>query len=835
MTRLLTTTTAILIGALATGAEFYVAPDGKDGNPGTKEQPFATVEAARDAAKRGDRIILRGGTYRLNEPLVLGPRNSGVTWMAFQDEKPVLSGGVPVTGWTADANGRFKATVHLDNFRQLWVNGRRAQRARGAVPVGLKFWGKYGRPELTSEERYFDSMRPERRGKYDADVRPEPMPTGKPDEVILDPKFAPGTLMSIGKAGFTTTDASLAGWRNPGDMEFGFHNSWTHSLAKVERIDKAEVGAVIEMSQPGFFLCCNKGGIQEQSRMPAYLENALELLDQPGAWYFDRTAHILYYKPQPGEDINTIEVIAPRLETLILVKGTLADPTRDLSFQGLTFSHATWLRPSTGMGHPDVQANFSQFISNSYYRTEYDFAWITVNGEYVKSPANVVVDAAHGIRFERCTFTALGGAGLDLQHGAQSNAVTGCRFTDISGNGIQVGDVTRDDHHPNDPRRIVKDNRIENNIIYRVGQDYTDSVGVFYGYTEGTVIAHNEIFAIPYSGLSGGWGWGMTDAGGGGGGSAITYKTPTPCRGNRIEFNHIHDVNLLRDDGGCIYTLGRQPGTSIRGNHLHHSVKGHGIYLDAGSGDIEVASNVIYQVRESMRLNNWEQNRLASCSLHDNYGLGLPFKNGCVVEEPIASDPPRFTLSAKILLFQHPSGGDLRRWIVCKGANEWADGNISLFMKGANVSAYLNIGGGKDNVHEIVSTNAPLPLGKWTPVALTYDGDRMVVYCDGKEVGAKKIGKARAPGTAPLTIGQRGDRFKGMAFECGDIDEVRLFNRVLAPKEVEKDGDGLVKRWDLDQATKQGGAPKIIAEAGLEPEYRELLDGEVAREVQGKK
>jgi hypothetical protein len=46
----------------------------------------------------------------------------------------------------------------------------------------------------------------------------------------------------------------------------------------VEKIDKAEGGAVIEMSQPGFFLCCNKGGVQEQSRLPAYMENALELL-----------------------------------------------------------------------------------------------------------------------------------------------------------------------------------------------------------------------------------------------------------------------------------------------------------------------------------------------------------------------------------------------------------------------------------------------------------------------------------------------------------------------------------------------------------------------------
>ena len=70
---------------------------------------------------------MHGGVYRLDKTLRFGPEDSGQTWKAFQDEKPVISGGIPVTDWTPDAKGRYKATVNLDNFRQLWVNGRRAQ------------------------------------------------------------------------------------------------------------------------------------------------------------------------------------------------------------------------------------------------------------------------------------------------------------------------------------------------------------------------------------------------------------------------------------------------------------------------------------------------------------------------------------------------------------------------------------------------------------------------------------------------------------------------------------------------------------------------------------
>ena len=573
--------------------------------------PGDSLTKARDAARSGDRILLKGGTYRLNETLVLAARNSGVTWAAAPGEKPVISGGIPVTGWTADVNGRFKATVNVDNFRQLWVNGQRAKRARGAIPAGLKFWGKYGRKDLVPHDRYWDSMRSERRGKFDAEVKPDPLP----DNANGNLKYAPGTLVNFGKAGYTSTNAKLAGWKNPGDMEFGFFDSWTHSIAKVERITASDGGTINEMSQPGFFLCCNKGGVQEQSRVPAYMENALELLDEPGEWYFDRPAKTLYYLPRPGEDMAKAEVIAPKLETLVLVQGA-----HDVNFQGLTFSHATWLRPSTGMGHPDTQANFIQAHYNGYFRPEFDFAWVSLNGEQVKSPANIVVDASRGIQFNGCIFTALGGAGLDLQNGAQSNIVSNCRFSDISANGIQVGDITRDDHHPRTPDRIVKDNQIINNVITLTGQDYTDSVGVFYGYTEGTVIAHNEIFDIPYSGVTGGWGWGMADDGGGVYASAVIYKEPAASRNNRIEHNHIHHVNLLRDDGGCIYTLGRQTGTVIRGNHLHHSARGYGVYLDEGSSNIEVCNNVIYQNGHgAIRYNNGNQHRNLTCPTHDNY------------------------------------------------------------------------------------------------------------------------------------------------------------------------------------------------------------------------
>jgi len=133
---------------------------------------------------------------------------------------------------------------------------------------------------------------------------------------------------------------------------------------------------------------------------------------------------------------------------------------------------------------------------------------------------------------------------------------------------------------------------------------------------------------LPYTGISVGWGWGEEDAGGGAPHyhQPFRYETPTPAKNNRIESNHIHHVMQELDDGGGIYTLSNQPGTIIRGNHIHDS-RGWpgGIYLDEGSAFIQVTGNSVNKVRRAMNFNNRSQNRIATCNVHDNF-FGVPGK-----------------------------------------------------------------------------------------------------------------------------------------------------------------------------------------------------------------
>lgn len=583
-----------------TQATFYVAPDGSDENPGTPEKPFQTLDRARQTVRKingnmtGDIVVvLRGGTYAISKTVTFDGADSGsaghdVIYRAAPKECPVISGGRRITGWQPDAANRWKAKTDLEDFRQLYVGGVRAVRARS---------GKLGpNPNPGTWEYLHDCSR----------------------------GGGLGGAAALDNQGYRTTAVEMAGWRNPGDIEFCYGQAWTQSRCKVQSITRQGDHAVVTMLQPYFTHARTKAGVRVN--LPDYIENALELLDEPGEWYLDRPAKTVYYLPRPGEDMSKVEVIAPAVETLVQLRGTLelpvqkihGQPVRHIRFEGITFRHGGWLRPNK-IGHVDVQANF---VFDPERKDSYpqDGALRNPDDENLKSPANVICRMARSIRFERCTFTQLGGAGLDIEFGSQDNVVSGCRFHDISGTAIQVGAVERDDHHPDDLRKVVKNNTVVNCFIHDCCVEYPSGVGVFVGYTEATRIAHNEICRLPYSAVSVGWGWGQEDAGGGGYKQPLRHKTPTPAQNNCIERNHIHHVLQPRNDGGGVYTLGNQPGTIIRANHIHDNNQGPGgIYLDEGSGYIEVAENLVVNVPRAMNYNNSAQQRYLTCKVHDNF------------------------------------------------------------------------------------------------------------------------------------------------------------------------------------------------------------------------
>ncbi|WP_370939349.1 fibronectin type III domain-containing protein [Amycolatopsis sp. cg13] len=571
----LTATALLPAGAAAAwpgSQDVYVSPWGNDSGSGAAWSPVRTLPRAqqlvrqRAAQLHSDLTVhVASGTYRLDKPLELDAADSGtnghrVVWQGSPGT--VVSGGKQVSGWrpVAGRPGLYSAPAPagLDNTRQLYVDGVRAQRASGRLPVTVK----------------------------------------------------------ATDTGYTASADTMARWRNPSDLELVYTSG--EELWNVERNGLGQwteprcpvasaTGTTITMAQPcwdnstkrvmfadipGRSVNMVGPGDLTNGRQPSYVENAFELLDTPGEWYLDRAAHTVYYLPRKGENLHWADVEMPALEKLVDGRGTAEKPIHDISFRGIQFSYATWLEPSSPEGFSEIQAG---------YRITGERGWATQGlcqftpggscpyADWTKEPGNVSLSHGHRIEFQDTVFAHLGAAGLDLGEGAQDSSVSDSVFTDISGNGVEIGGVSKPTAAGADLTTRVK---VTNNHLYGMPREFTGGVPIVNGYSQDNVVSHNQIDHVAYSGISMGWG-GWPD-------KIKQAATPNVSRNNVVSNNLIHDYMLSLDDGGGIYTQGitgpsQAEGEKVTGNVIYDQWGlGKSVYTDNGCTYETVSGNVLY-------------------------------------------------------------------------------------------------------------------------------------------------------------------------------------------------------------------------------------------------
>ncbi len=514
---------------------WHVSPDGLDSNPGTLENPFKTLERAQEQLRtrlnrQSDVLVyLRGGHYPIDHTIEFesadgGSEKASVTYAAYKNETPILSGGIPIIDWEKQENGLWTATYEGEYFRQFYVNGKRRTRARHP-----------------NSGRYFRIK--------GVDFKHKELLLGK-NEIESWPKFD--------------------------QIEMILQMHWSESLLRLQSMSLHghmkvhNVNVTIHPDDAAIFF--HRPNPNHRTGQSYHLENCLAFVDAPGEWYLDRDAGRIYYYPLPGESITDFSATVPQLETLLKVEGSLDNPVRNLTFQGLTFAYSNWKMPGN-KPYLNVQAGFYNLTADS------------ANNQTVQRPrAAVYMAGAHNVAFKDNRFENLGSVALDMHYGTRKNLVEGNVFRDIAGGGILVGKFMQDSttfihipYNPKDKREVSTHDVVQNNLITRTGQDYYGTCAVAAGYVAGLSIAHNTIVETPYSGISVGWGW--TDE-------------ENAARDNLIENNDISRVMTVMADGAGIYTLSLQPGTTIRGNFIHDLERSQwaspwpiaGIYLDYKSG-----------------------------------------------------------------------------------------------------------------------------------------------------------------------------------------------------------------------------------------------------------
>jgi hypothetical protein len=660
----------------------YAAPSGSGGTcsaarPCSLTGAAAKVRTLNHHMTSDIDVDLFGGDYRLAETFQLGPQDSGsngfqVVYQAVPGQDPVLSGAARINGFArvGTTGNIWRAPVSAADAasggQQLFVDGTRATLARSAgSPAGLQ----------------------------------------------------------VTATGFHTTDSAYASFTNQTQIQVVQDNDWKHMSCPVQSITADPAGgsninvlpscwSANNVNVPNLDFPLNGNGLPSMDGI-SYVENAYQLLDQPGEFYLDKAAGYLYYIPAPGQDMRSADVELPVLQTLAALDGTpghlspvnqndagaayagtgwatstnrgLGDLGDDVAYTSTSGDSVTYTFTGTGLevlgetntdegafnayidGKQDTSANWTEAgstrlaqqvvysvqglsqgthtvklvsTSGSYFVIDgfevtptaitpvhdisfqgIGFAYTTWNlpatTGYIDNqaavlwdtsgspttplitPGAVAVSRGDRIDFDGDSFSHLGATAVDLADGTQNSSIIGSAITDTAAGGVSVGDVN--DYFQNDPALMNSGDTVSDDSISYVGQNYTDAVGIWAGFTKDLTVSHNDIGHTSYSGMSIGWGWGWASPC-----SMQAAQGKTSCQqgtsyagGNQVTDNYIHDVMNVLYDGGPIYTNGGQgeDGAGVYsvlsgnyvtvGNHTNNM-----LYQDEGSSFWHTFDNV---------------------------------------------------------------------------------------------------------------------------------------------------------------------------------------------------------------------------------------------------
>ena len=374
--------------------EFYISESGSDENEGTKNSPFRTIKAAKEAVRKynsdmkGDIVVnIMSGTYYQDEMLEFSNEDSGFNGhnVIYKGQgMPVISGGKPVETFKKSEShpGLLEAYIpDVDFVNEFYVNGDKKR--------------------VAQTETWFTPS---------------------------DYRVSGSQYMS---EGIYVSKEDIPMFSNPRDVEFNWFRGWVHTRVRVLDVSedpKNKDRLMVRFKNPDWNDYLNSQGKNPTYAAPyvtCFARNAIEFLDTPGEFYFDKSKKMLYYMPEEGENIENSKFTVPVLDTGLFIMGkTTDDRVRNITFDGLKFTNYT------------IWNDFGEIVSSGqgpYYGREY-------NGRRTEQNfGTVYLNRAENINFYNNIFTGLGQAALNFDDAVSNCTVEGNAFYDLNEEAIEAG------------------------------------------------------------------------------------------------------------------------------------------------------------------------------------------------------------------------------------------------------------------------------------------------------------------------------------------------------------------------------------------------------------
>lgn len=593
----------IAVLASASGASFHVAPTGADTNPGTSSKPFATLERARAAVRQAGAskrrvVFVHGGAYELRATFALGRQDSGtkdnpVLWVAAPGERVRLLGGRAVPAAAFQPVAEPATLARLDPAARGHV--LRANLAQVGIAAPAPFPTAYhGAPP--GPELFFNDQRM---------------------RLARWPNEGWATIARILAAGSCPRDGDRSD--HPGVFEYSgdrparwqaAEGVWLQGYWCFDWFDEViKVGSIAPAARSITLAAPHVYSLRQGNPSPRRFRalNLLEELDEPGEFYLDRAAGLLFFWP-PSE-LASARVALSALETPVV------------AFQ--------------------------------------DVSHVTFRGFVVEDGLGdgIEVKGGTGCRLEACEVRNLRQTGIRVS-GGTGHRVEACDIHGTGTGGLVLEGGDRKTLTPAGHEAL-------NNHIWRFSMHQLTSA---YGLTFGGVgnrAAHNLIHDAPHQAVFVGGNNHVfeynelhdlcteTDDCG------ALYKGRNPsCRGNQIRFNYWHDLGShLGHGNAAIYFDDGDGGDTVFGNVFYHcGDPGRGSFgtvFSHGGHDIRAENNVFIECKRALGSAPWDDARWRA-ALKGAEETFFPEK---LLQEVDITRPPYTTQYPELAGFMDPPKG----------------------------------------------------------------------------------------------------------------------------------------------------------------------------------